>query len=345
MPRDTFILEQDIAPGQLDDLHPKAGTNLQKLVSKKVVDPLLLIGLGLSGTFVRLDLQLLDQPHAVLPTDIGVLTDRQHSIFKSGTSLGVLDGGSRDVRGNLTEVDKTLDPTLMTIGTNVGVATTPGFYAIGDIVRIQGQGLISTYLAQVSNIVGPNLTFVDPGTVNPANFINGPTGTYTMERVTRWLMNWVDHLGGAFALPVGTYDIGIQQRIFLADVPEDFGTSKVPNPAEVPQQGGGGGGGGSAPVTANKAQTPLATVGNFQTTGLTIAFTPASASYVRILLNGVGQVLGNGVKTKDCYFSADGGVTAKLISSIAAGDTLYWNGIIAGFDLSVLDLVDMDYNV
>jgi hypothetical protein len=97
------------------------------------------------------------------------------------------------------------------------------------------------------------------------------------------------------------------------------------------------------PTTSNKEQSPTAGTGNEQTTGLTIAATPGGDGYVRISVNGIGYILGDGVKTKDCYFSADGGTTARAISAIAAGDTLYWNGTIAGFDLETTDRVDMEY--
>lgn len=100
----------------------------------------------------------------------------------------------------------------------------------------------------------------------------------------------------------------------------------------------------AVPRNSNKAGQPAATSGNEQTTTLTIAATPSGDGYVRVLVNGVGAELGDGVKTKDCYFSADGGTTARSIAAIATGDTLYWNGTIAGFDLATTDEIDMDYN-
>ena len=98
-------------------------------------------------------------------------------------------------------------------------------------------------------------------------------------------------------------------------------------------------------TTANKNQTPTAGSGEFQTTGLTIAATPATASYVRVMVNGIGYFLGDGTRISvDCYFSADGGTTARAFSAIVSGDTLYWNGATAGFDLAGTDRVDMDYD-
>ena len=47
------------------------------------------------------------------------------------------------------------------------------------------------------------------------------------------------------------------------------------------------------------------------------------------------------MKTKDCYFSADGGTTARAFSDIILGDELIWNGFISGFDLITSDLIEI----
>lgn len=99
------------------------------------------------------------------------------------------------------------------------------------------------------------------------------------------------------------------------------------------------------PTAANKFVTPAATSGDFATTGITISATPAGDSHVEVDVNGLSYEVGNGVKTKDCYFSVDGGTTAKSIATIASGDTLYWNGTIAGLDLDTADRVSLNYNV
>jgi len=97
------------------------------------------------------------------------------------------------------------------------------------------------------------------------------------------------------------------------------------------------------PSALNKGMTPSATSGNYQTTGLTIGATPEG--YVGVHINHLGPYeLGDGVRTTDCYFSSDGGSTAKAIASIASGDTLYWNGTIAGFDLETDDVVDLCFD-
>jgi hypothetical protein len=90
--------------------------------------------------------------------------------------------------------------------------------------------------------------------------------------------------------------------------------------------------------------TPTTTSGNYSSTGITIEFTPFSDSAVDVLVNGLGLSEANGNRDSAAvYFSNDGGATARTIANIEAGDTLYWNGVIAGFDLSADDMVDIVY--
>lgn len=105
---------------------------------------------------------------------------------------------------------------------------------------------------------------------------------------------------------------------------------------------------GGAPVDTGvevyqRDLSPTATNGNYSATGITLDYTPFLDSAVDILVNGVGVQEGNGVRTMDAYFSNDGGATAKLIANIEAGDELYWNGDIAGFDLTGDDVIDIIY--
>lgn len=97
------------------------------------------------------------------------------------------------------------------------------------------------------------------------------------------------------------------------------------------------------PTTGDKDLTPSATSGDESTSGLTIAAEPALDGYVGVSINGAFYTVGDGSKLKDCYFSVDGGTTARAISAIAAGDTLYWNGLVAGFDLANTDRVSFHY--
>lgn len=99
-------------------------------------------------------------------------------------------------------------------------------------------------------------------------------------------------------------------------------------------------------TSANKQMTASVTTVDFNAaTAVTIAATPAADGYVRVFVNGLAVVLGDGVRTKDCYFSSDGGATAKTIANIALGDTLYWVQSVAGYNLAATDVIDFDYAV
>lgn len=103
---------------------------------------------------------------------------------------------------------------------------------------------------------------------------------------------------------------------------------------------------GSVPTASNKEMTGSATTADFQAmTATAMASTPTSDGYVEVFVNGARQTVGNGVKTKDCYFSSDGGTTAKAISAIASGDICYWVGSVAGWQIAATDIIDFLYDV
>ena len=94
------------------------------------------------------------------------------------------------------------------------------------------------------------------------------------------------------------------------------------------------------PSTSDKAQTPANVSADDTSTTLTISATPIGD--VRVAVNGIMADLGDGVKTSDCYFSGDAGTTARAISDIVSGDTLFWNGA-SVYALDGNDLVDFIY--
>jgi hypothetical protein len=67
-------------------------------------------------------------------------------------------------------------------------------------------------------------------------------------------------------------------------------------------------------------------------------------AWVEVQVNGVGVEIGDGVKTKGCYLSGDSGTTARAYGALAAGDELYWNGSIAGYQLSATDRIDIIFD-
>jgi len=97
--------------------------------------------------------------------------------------------------------------------------------------------------------------------------------------------------------------------------------------------------------TANKGQASAATTGANQTTGIKLASTPAGfgKKWVTVILNGMDLQIGDAVKTKDFYFSRDGGTTALGLNALKKGDTLYWTKAREAYNLSTSDLISIDY--
>ena len=77
----------------------------------------------------------------------------------------------------------------------------------------------------------------------------------------------------------------------------------------------------------------------------TVTTTPTLNGYVQVMLNGIQQPVGDGVRTKNCYFSGDNGTTARAIIDIQAGDTCHWVGSVVGHQLAVSDIMDWNYVV
>lgn len=101
----------------------------------------------------------------------------------------------------------------------------------------------------------------------------------------------------------------------------------------------------STPTADNKDMVASVTVADEdQATASTVTTTPFNDSYIRVEVNGSNYVVGDSVKTDDCYFSNDSGTTARASTDIASGDTLHWNGTIAGFELDASDRIDFHYD-
>lgn len=100
-------------------------------------------------------------------------------------------------------------------------------------------------------------------------------------------------------------------------------------------------------VQLSIAQTDTAyatpTNGNYSSTGLTLSQTPYRDGTVSVFVNGISIQEGYGSRTSEVYFSNNGGLNARTLADLTAGDTLYWNGEIAGFDLTASDLVEIQY--
>ena len=111
----------------------------------------------------------------------------------------------------------------------------------------------------------------------------------------------------------------------------------------IESEGGSGLEATGVDVKVDLDKVPSNTSADGDTTGIQITYSPFSDGAVSITVNGLGANIGNGVKVEACYFSNDGGASAKSIANISAGDTLYWNGSIAEFELDSTDEIDIVY--
>jgi hypothetical protein len=111
----------------------------------------------------------------------------------------------------------------------------------------------------------------------------------------------------------------------------------------IESEGGSGLEATGVDVKVDLDKAPLTTSVDGDTTGIQITYSPFSDGAVAITVNGLGANIGDGTKVEACYFSSDNGVNAKSIANISAGDTLYWNGSIAEFELDPTDEIDVIY--
>lgn len=91
-----------------------------------------------------------------------------------------------------------------------------------------------------------------------------------------------------------------------------------------------------APATlsvADKVFFPLSTTADGDWTGVALTTDP-KPGYCGVAWNGAWVSVGDASKSAPCYFSRDGGATALALTSLLTGDRLYWNGSIAGAELS-----------
>ncbi len=90
-------------------------------------------------------------------------------------------------------------------------------------------------------------------------------------------------------------------------------------------------------------QSSAETTADGDPTGITITYTPYADSVVTVKINGIEVNLGDADLLEDCYFSVDGGTSARAMADITAGDSLYWNGSKAGYQLDASDDIDISY--
>ena len=119
---------------------------------------------------------------------------------------------------------------------------------------------------------------------------------------------------------------------------------RIPYLLMIEAEGGGGVAETGISTRIDYNKNPSVTSSDGDTTGLAITYTPFSDSAVIVKVNGLQVNLGDGAKNNAAYFSADGGTNARLVADVAAGDTLYWMGSIATYELETDDDIDIVYD-
>lgn len=105
---------------------------------------------------------------------------------------------------------------------------------------------------------------------------------------------------------------------------------------------------GGVPIITNKNMAANVTTADGQVaTSTPVANTPRSDSHVKVEVNTVDVRIADGDAqrtTSEAYFSGDGGTTARNIADIVAGDTLFWNGSVANYELAAPDRISFFYD-
>lgn len=256
-------------------------------------------------------------------------TNQVNAVFNTADIIDV--GGSGFDAASITEIfskiQNALNGSLVKI--NASLINLTGTNAVGQGIKLQ------TTQAGADIILTGALDALGSPLVGPGSALGLNATTSALDNVLKLSRN----SGGDIAITgspnsggyINTGGITSSSNgktpflLFLEGVAEDATTTEV-----------------GVNTGLDKNLTSNVTSGNASSTGIQISFTPFADGDVAIKVNGVEVNLGNN-KLLDCYFSADGGITAKSIANIEAGDELYWNGIIAQFDLDGADDIDVVY--
>ena len=207
-----------------------------------------------------------------------------------------------------------------------------------DMVAYDGQAIKLTTNGAATQIVLTN--------VNTAAFGNNVVGTasWTGIGMTATVGSPVLTLTRNAGGPIEITGSPISSGWINSNGAVSSNSGRVPYLLLIESDGSGSGSSESGVLTsADLNNSPSITSSDGDSTGITITYTPFSDSSVTIKVNGMEINLSNGNKNEDAYFSADGGTTSRLIADITAGDTLYWNGTNAGYQLEGTDDLDISY--
>lgn len=213
---------------------------------------------------------------------------------------------------------------LTRVAYTIDVGAGDGINVNADTVEVDPDSSASATIAPVSVTANGVGVTVDNDTIVHA------AGTLSIG---------ADSIGAAELDETDTYSFVASGSVDVATQTQGDNSTKAASTAYVDAAA-------SVPTKLDKALVALVTAADFaKATNATVTTTPNAGGYVGVRVDGIHYEVGDGVRTKDCYFSDDNGATAKSIVDIAAGDTLHWVGTVAGFELDAADRIDYDYAV
>lgn len=212
-------------------------------------------------------------------------------------------------------------PVVVAIGTNVNIAA-PGA-TLDGVTPTTG---VTRFLLYGQTTGSQNGSYIWQGAATPAT--RTPDFDSSAEAIDE----------SVFAIQQGT--LAGKYKKLITNAPITLGTTTLVFDDFLPA------GTSTNPTVNNKDMVASVTTADNQIGCATaVSGTPANDSYLKVEINGEGTPVGDGVKTKHCYFSADSGTTAKAIANIANGDIMYWVGSLAGYELAATDKVSFHFNV
>lgn len=263
----------------------------------------------------------------VLTTNETITLDATSLTFTQFSGAGQITAGDGIAKAGAT-ISVDLDA-------NSGLATS------GAGLKIDG----STLSAEVLAVANDELVFIDSD--------GGTKREAITDLASSMAGNGVSASNGQFSadpLSTGGLEIsGAKLAIKISDTSLDSDASgllvNLNSEGSIAIKGGAG---LAAPIFGNSdlQLTPAAVAADATDTTIDITSAPSANGIVQVFVNGLPAVVGYGDKTKDCYFSGDAGANARALGSIAAGDSLYWNGDVTGngsYALEVTDLIDLVY--
>ena len=241
---------------------------------------------------------------------------------------------------NLGQIYDVISPTAMLAKFRAAI-TAGGLDLVAELVSM------SAYDGETVKIsTTGSATMVVLTNVNPAAFGNNVVGTasWTGIGMSATVGSPVLTLNRAAGGPIAITGSPITSGWINSNGAVSSNSGRVPYLLLIESDGTGGGSsetGVNTGIDLNKV--PSTTSNDGDTTGATITYTPFSDSVVTVKVNGMEINLSDGNKLEAAYFSNDSGSTARLIKDVEAGDTLYWNGSIAGYQLDGTDDLDIAY--